>query len=415
MKNLKKLVIASFMLVIAFVAVVSSTYAWFTRGSDAKVNNIEIGVVNAEKSLLIGKEDGKWTKNVTVTPFGKITPVTLISKTNGTQVDKFQQLIWGGDLTPEFIDAKPLNEEYVKASGSYDPTKTYYTLNYNTGAYTQVTNNDEDDFANYYEKSQNINEYVKASGEFNDNTDYYTLSGNEYVLVDNANAEDINSYYVKNNNYVAEGYIKFNLFFQITVDDASDWERTSIQMSLDGLHAFDYDEYGDVTDDENQRAVSSFRLAVAEGAPQTQTIARIIEGVGGYATEGRYGVGTQFALSNGWLELVHNAMPTYLDKDEDTDHAYELHTPDVASNAYSGNDPLVVLDAAGTNSVPAYEYTMNCGTDTTASQAQISVSDDKLTKTFQITIYVWMEGWDGDNINAAAGCQYIFGLSFRAN
>ena len=78
MKNLKKLVIASFMLVIAFVAVVSSTYAWFTSSSNAKVNDITIGVVDAAKSLLISKDAGEhWGRSVDYSFKGKYTPVTI--------------------------------------------------------------------------------------------------------------------------------------------------------------------------------------------------------------------------------------------------------------------------------------------------------------------------------------------------
>ena len=119
MKNLKKLVIASFMLVIAFVAVVSSTYAWFTSSSDAKVNDITIGVVDASKSLLISRDRGQtWGKNVSYNFQGKYTPVTLVTGTNNNQIN-FYELDTDDNLNAYYMGAVELLEDsevegYVK-------------------------------------------------------------------------------------------------------------------------------------------------------------------------------------------------------------------------------------------------------------------------------------------------------------
>lgn len=56
MKNLKKLMIASFMLVVAFVALVSSTYAWFSQSNTATVTGIELTAV-AEGNLVVNGGD----------------------------------------------------------------------------------------------------------------------------------------------------------------------------------------------------------------------------------------------------------------------------------------------------------------------------------------------------------------------
>lgn len=56
MKNMKKLIISAFMLVIAFMALVSSTYAWFTSSDVATVSNIQISTVSADNLLIAYKD-----------------------------------------------------------------------------------------------------------------------------------------------------------------------------------------------------------------------------------------------------------------------------------------------------------------------------------------------------------------------
>ena len=416
MKNLKKLVIASFMLVIAFVAVVSSTYAWFTTGKDATVNEISVGVVDASKTMLIGREKDVWSKSVTVKPYGKITPVTLRSDAAGT-VGMFQQLIWDSTLTPSFENATALTDEYVKTQDqSIQAGKDYYTLSVNdtthVATFTKVATPNAENLATYYEQINAAKEYVKASGQYDSEAEYYTLSNNTYTKVTTSSSEDFANYYVKNEAYAKpEGYITFDLYFKLTVNDATDWANTSIQMDVTGLHAYNYDEHDQITNEENPRALSSFRLAVAENG----TLAQLVEGVG-TDMSGRYGEGPQFALSNGWLEMLNNATTGYIEKDT-VNNKFVL--ADTYKDAFSAEDLYDAQDNAdGVRQYDTgdakFEYVMSCAN---GSNAEI-VADrslDGLTKTFKITIYVWMEGWDGDNVNAAASCQYVFGLSFRAN
>ena len=428
MKNLRKLVIASFMLVIAFVAVVSSTYAWFTRGQEATVNNIEIGVTDASKSLLIGKENGVWSRSVTVKPYGKLTPVTLRSANVNAQnrTGLFQQLEWDEDLVPSFKNSRALNEEYVKTSDTaIDESKTYYTLtvadNHNV-TFTAVQSPVVADIATYYEKAAETVKYVNTSDTAIDESKTYYTSEGVAIAASDLDEEDIASYYELNPNYVAEGYIAFDLFFQISVDKAADWATTKIQMSLNNLRAVDVEDE-QVTSNSNERALSSFRLAVAEGATGSQTFARIVEGKGYYTvvnTEGPstsqeeyngvYGVGDQFVPTNGWLEMLKNsaANTTVINKNDSAFYLEDDYKDELSTNRY--NETTNPTGKAIKLDELEYEYVMDCG----SNAALLNTSGDGLTKTFQITVYVWMEGWDGDCINAAASCQYYFGLSFRA-
>ena len=415
MKNLKKLVIASFMLVIAFVAVVSSTYAWFTRGQEATVNNISIGVVDASKSLLIGRENGVWSRQVTVTPIGKMTPVTL----RGTDADvftKFQQLEWNDQLEPSLVDSKALHEEYVKASGSYDQDETYYTKSGNV--YTQVTSSSSEDFAKYYVKDIKAVEYIKADATAFDavNKEYYTLSNNVYSKVASPVEGAVADYYEKNPQYVGAGYIAFDLYFQITVDVATEWANTMIQMDVNDLRAWNFeDNVAAEANGNNERAMSSFRLAVIEAGTVNQ-IAKIISGQGvktpaqgenaAVYYDGVYGAGDQFAATNGWLAMLNES-------DLNENNAVITKTTDFAlASTYEDHaSKNSTLQKTIDTTANVFEYEMSCGE---GCNALIETSTDGLTKTFKVTILVWMEGWDGDNINAAANCEYYFGLSFRA-
>lgn len=80
MKSSKKLIIASLMLVFAFVAVVSSTFAWFTMQQQADVEEITLNVAAAGKDLQISTtgDEGSYGYTITLGSItGKLTPVTF--------------------------------------------------------------------------------------------------------------------------------------------------------------------------------------------------------------------------------------------------------------------------------------------------------------------------------------------------
>lgn len=90
MKNSKKLIIATLMLVFAFVAVVSSTYAWFTMQNEASVDTIELDVVASGKDLQISTTGAEGSYGFLAklgTIDGTISPVTY------DMIDGFQKLV----------------------------------------------------------------------------------------------------------------------------------------------------------------------------------------------------------------------------------------------------------------------------------------------------------------------------------
>ena len=361
MKNLKKLVIASFMLVIAFVAVVSSTYAWFTQGTEASVNNITIGVVDAEKSLLISKDGTTWAKGLAFDFANKqLTPTTIV--TDDGSVDHFNKLMWDDNLNPYLVEATEMEESTVIP--------------------------------------QNV----------------------EHL----------------------EGFIKFDLYFQIGVDDATKWATTTLNMDLNALNALK-------DNTPNALAISSFRLAVAEGA--NDNVLTVIES---YADgEGRYNSGSQFVKDNGWMALCAKNVAGILSEE---DHIYtvdaEHNDAHVADTSYA-HGPLVELNGTGEGNATgatAYQlkavdaiygainegvYSTTTGkvvdldNGTTGSGATLAPvyelelgansvnpttyveSTDHLIRTYHLVFYVWMEGWDGDCVNAASAVEYMFNLKFK--
>lgn len=90
MKNTKKLLIATIMLVFAFVAAVSSTFAWFTMQQEAEVSNLELQAAAAGTDLQVSLtgEDGSYGYTVSLATTGaKLVPVTYDKLDN-----KFYQL-----------------------------------------------------------------------------------------------------------------------------------------------------------------------------------------------------------------------------------------------------------------------------------------------------------------------------------
>lgn len=74
----KRLIFASFMLVFALVAVVASTYAWFTMQTEVEATSLDLNVAS-EESLFIRAEDEDYGQNVTIknTETVNLTTVTL--------------------------------------------------------------------------------------------------------------------------------------------------------------------------------------------------------------------------------------------------------------------------------------------------------------------------------------------------
>ena len=368
MKNLKKLVIASFMLVIAFVAVVSSTYAWFTQGGEAKVENITVGVVDSNKAMLISKDKSTWGKSVSLSYTGKLNPATADAFANGEL--SFREIALGengGPLAPSHA---------LLESTATAPTAVPKPDGYDTA--------EDKTIAAYAE----YNEYLAAKAAY------------DAALVQG-------------------GYIKFDLYFQVSVNASGDWAGTYIDMDLSNLHAYNVtlnsqtNEYEEGTVD-NQRAISSFRLAVVEHGNDNYTSVRkeFIEDQSSvntaagdqeavYVGGGRYGSGDQFLATNRWMQLYDQY--DLVDAHDNAD--YTLATGVNKTALYSDTKALDIADGTGTAN--HHEYVLACNT------ANVYEEVDATTRVFHITVYAWMEGWDGDNINAASGVNYHFGLTFK--
>ena len=382
MKNLKKLVIASFMLVIAFVAVVSSTYAWFTQGGEAKVENITVGVVDSNKAMLISKDKLTWGKSVSLSYTGKLNPATADAFANGEL--SFREIALGengGPLAP----SKELFESTVTA-----PTEVVAS---------NAENHDE-----AWVAEEGTEQEIAAAVEAN-NTNYSNAAAYRAYLAAKA-AYDAGS-------TAQGGYIKFDLYFQVSVNASGDWAGTYIDMDLSNLHAYNVtlnsqtNEYEEGTVD-NQRAISSFRLAVVEHGTeirksfiedQTEVNTAAEGQTAVYVGGGRYGSGDQFLATNRWMQLYDQYDLV------EAGTPYTLATGVNKTALYSDTQALDIADGTGTAN--HHEYVLACNT------ANVYETVDDTTRVFHITVYAWMEGWDGDNINAASGVNYHFDLTFK--
>jgi len=351
MKNLKKLVIASFMLVIAFVAVVSSTYAWFTTSSDAKVSDITIGVVDATKSLLISKQQDNlsWSKNLSYDFSGdKYTPVTINT-----------------------------------SNKVLDSTNPFYELELDNNLYA------------YYMQAQQL---------------------------------------VEADNTAQTGYVRLDLVFQIQA--AENLYNSKIYVDVINLHAFAKDVALDVANDsnaqENDYAMSSFRLAFVNNG----TVEQIIQGTRTATSPdvvGTYGEGNQFKATNAWMQkYAATAAQDYQYTDGENDVTpvvkggfvtaganngpWELNDPD---DAYDSTNSIVknynqTTYAPANDNVADAEYAISTFYKEVACTNAITATDTDVTTGYaKISIYVWMEGWDGDCENLASGGSYRFGLQFQ--
>lgn len=352
MKNLKKLVIASFMLVIAFVAVVSSTYAWFTTSSDAKVSDITIGVVDATKSLLISKDQDNlsWSKNLSYDFSGdKYTPVTIHT-----------------------------------SNKVLDSTNPFYELELDNNLYA------------YYMQAQQL---------------------------------------VEADNTAQTGYVRLDLVFQIQA--AENLYNSKIYVDVINLHAFAKNVALNVANDsgeeENEYAMSSFRLAFVKNG----TVEQIIQGTREATSPdvaGTYGAGNQFKATNAWMQkYAATAAENYQYIDDENNNVtpvvkggfvtagadngpWTLNNPDAA---YATTNSIVKNYNQSTyaptdDNVTDAEYAITTFYKEVACTTAITEADTDVTTGYaKISIYVWMEGWDGDCENLASGGSYRFGLQFQ--
>lgn len=111
MKNLKKLILSGILLVVALVAAVSSTLAWFTMQQDASVNDMELGAASEGLDLQISTDNTNWGYVVTVaSPNGALLKPTTFDASDTT----FKELAFDTDATNEdknkfeYVDTTPI-------------------------------------------------------------------------------------------------------------------------------------------------------------------------------------------------------------------------------------------------------------------------------------------------------------------
>lgn len=72
---MRKIIISVIMLMLAFAALCTSTYAWFSIKKSVEINNLEIDIANDKSGLLIYEND-TWKNKIDGTSLGTLLPVT---------------------------------------------------------------------------------------------------------------------------------------------------------------------------------------------------------------------------------------------------------------------------------------------------------------------------------------------------
>lgn len=110
MKSIKKLIMASLMLVLAFVGVVASTFAWFTMQNQVNVDQLEMSVSEAGNDLQISSDGILFDYRVSVSvPTGELVPVTLMDDDWSTAPILFNSLVLNPETSKyEYAPASPI-------------------------------------------------------------------------------------------------------------------------------------------------------------------------------------------------------------------------------------------------------------------------------------------------------------------
>lgn len=117
MKNFKKkaLLPALIMVMVSVIALSSATYAWFTLGQDATINDLEVNVV-AASGIQFSLDAATWKSVLTadeikaagIFPTGDLSPVSTNAKTNGNgRLDFYSAVVneSDGKLTTSAVSA----------------------------------------------------------------------------------------------------------------------------------------------------------------------------------------------------------------------------------------------------------------------------------------------------------------------
>ena len=253
MKSTKKLLMATLMLVVAFVAATSATFAWFTMRQEAAVTNIQLQAATYGEDLQIALEDEtelKWGYNVTLPAlYGELSPVTF---------DKTEREFYTlevDETTYKFKQVQTTENVYNGTSGApvngflefdlwFRTTNTEVdTLNFNVKSLFTTTEPNEAEVLDTLRVM--FIPTATASG-------YAGFEDGETLVLENQTAANSGTYgtgdyFVKDNKFIAAEAFKYtagNYPFQIA-EPASEYgflKETGGEFVLDDSDAYQLDD-----------------------------------------------------------------------------------------------------------------------------------------------------------------------------
>lgn len=330
MKSIRKLVLASMMLIVALFAVVASTFAWFTIQANPQIDEFNVDITSGEG--------------------------LQISLNNGTNY----QLIWTAN---EFLDA---------ISGSAGRTQFLSTFRLDT--VTPVFSRDEEglSFGNSFQRIHYNNPPFPWEEGFDASKNgHYTY---ESVTPNISNVSG---------SWVTGQYLQFDILFR--ADTALNIFVAAAEIDSTNQFAKDSARFGFLSHTNTAGVftpnLESFRIFNPNTANSS------------------FGSGTFFTLSN--LRSNFRALYQPSSVDSDVIRLIESSTPGIYQLAIedSENPGTFVYDAEYVDHIS--DITIDYTTPTPLfSVPQFTGSPAQLAK---LTVFVWLEGWDGQALDQAKG------------
>lgn len=369
MKNARKLFTASIMLLVAFFAVVTATYAWFTVQTTPEIGNINFGVTEGEGVYFSLDPD---------------------------------ELGWSNNLTGDEI------YDYLGLYSEVNSKRTYkYTFKPVSPSAT------ENGFIATFHKLQ-----LELKPEFGQNQ--YQLAD---VTSEIPSSAATKSQYLENTTTTAAGYLAFNLYFK--------------SVKPVDLYLYGAKVYTDLSvEDETVRSINAAAAKMArigfvpEVDDETTAKQRVLRIFNPSTYSISSDASSRSAIGGGAFYAKANVEKLFRDMINKKENNFlKLNNPEQDEYYTFGDHPSVVnMSSAIQNS-----YNMNLlrGTFTVDGDSHVDSQtnehgqpiisipawngeniDANGTNYVYVTIYLWLEGWDNNSVDAAQNGEFQLDFKF---
>ena len=374
MKNARKLFTASIMLLVAFFAVVTATYAWFTVQTTPEIGNINFGVTEGEGVYFSLDPDD-------------------------------EELGWSNNLT---------GDEIYDYLGLYSEVNSKRTYKYTFKPVSPSAK--ENGFIATFNKLQ-----LELNPEFGQNQ--YRLADVTSEIPSSAATE---SKYLANTTTTAAGYLAFNLYFKSV---------KPVDLYLYGAKVYTDSSVDEPVKSINEAAAKMARIGfvpheTTEVDDETTAKQRVLRIFNPSTYSESSDASSRSAIGEGAFYAKDNVEKLFRDMiNKEANNFLKLNNPETDTHYTFGDHSSVVnMSSAIQNS-----YNMNLlrGTFTVDGDSHvISEADehglpiisipawngeniDKNGNNYvYVTIYLWLEGWDNNSVDAAQNGEFKLDFKF---